>query len=538
MPIDFEVKKGDPKLIELGIHCNTDHGLYDYEALSKDLIAFQRLRDDERYLEVVRKIAKEDFFFLCYFVLDLPINHPYLFARCLDVQKKHHMTIDLWFRESWKSTLLSYALPIWELIKNKEERICIFSHTRQLAKSHMSKIKIALETNTILVHAFEDIFYLNPKKEAPKWSMDEGLFTKRKKIYNEASVEAWGLVDSQPTGKHFSIMVFDDIIDLKGVSTPDQIIKATQAYQMALNLGTRNGKKRIIGTRYSHKDTYSEILKKKIWQARVFPAEVDEKGEAFRGGIPVYLTREELDNKFEEMGEWVYSSQMLQNPTSVSNQKFQLHWLKYWSRNKPYLNLYGIVDPASSKKKTSDYTVMKVIGADSLRNYWVVDIIRDRLDLGERWTKLRDLVLSYGIDTVGYEKYGMQADIDYITMKQEEEGVFFTVVELGGTVSKYDRIKGLLPLFQKGRIILPKSLVYEDTEGKFRDLVHEFIEDEYLSFPYCKNDDMLDTLARITDSKMGITFPNKIEVNDGKLIIDDPLNLNRDENEVRSWMGM
>ena len=45
--------------------------------------------------------------------------------------------------------------------------------------------------------------------------------------------------------------------------------------------------------------------------------------------------------------------------------------------------------------------------------------------------------------------------IDYYDMKMEEEGVFFNIVELGGTVGKYDRIKRLVPLFQKGRLIIP-----------------------------------------------------------------------------------
>ena len=538
MPIDFKPIPGDPELVKLGIHVDTNKGHFDYEKLSHDLSGYIRAKDEDSYLRLIRDIAKQDFFFLCYFVLDLPINHPYLFARVLDIQEKNHLTMDLWFRESWKSTLLTYALPIWEIINNKEERICIFSHTRALAKSHMLKIKTVLEKNLILLSAFEDIFYMKPEQQAPKWSLDEGLHVKRKQIYNEASFESWGLVDSQPTGKHFSIMVFDDIIDLRAVSTADQIIKATTAYKMALNLGTRRGKRRIIGTRYSHKDTYSEIMKNHNWKVRLHPAEVDDEGKALRGGKPVYLTREELDEKFNEMGEWVYSSQMLQNPTAVSQQKFQVHWLKFWQKNKPYLNLYITVDPASSKKKNNDYTVMWVMGVDSLRNYWLVDGLRDRLDLGERWEKLRDLVLAWGIDTVGYEKYGMQADIDYINMKQEEEGCFFSVIELGGQVNKYDRIKRLQPLFQKGRIILPKSLVYEDVEGNYRDLVQEFIDEEYLAFPYTKNDDMLDAMARITDSAMGVTFPNK-KIDVGEIDSrDDPLGLNDDSMGPGTWMGI
>jgi len=537
LPLEFTPQIADPELKALGIHAEMRDGAYNYVALSQELQELARINDQPGYLQIIRDIGKVDFFFFCYFVLDLPINHPFLMARAFDVQKKHTLCIDLWAREHWKSSLLTYALPIWELIQNREDRICIFSHTRSMAKSHMLKIKTALEKNLVLLHAFEDIFYLNPEKEAEKWSLDEGLYVKRKGNYGEGSVESWGLVDSQPTGKHFSIMIFDDIIDLKGVNTPDQIKKASTAYKMALNLGTRNNKRRIIGTRYSNSDTYSEIMKNRYWTVRIFPGEVDEEGKSKLGGRPVYLTRKELDDKFAEQGEWVYSSQILQNPVAASEQKFQEHWIKYHSKQKPYLNLYITVDPASAKKRSSDYTVMCVCGVDSLRNFWLVDMIRDKLDLGERWEKLRDLVVKYSIDCVGYERYGMSADIEYHNMKMEEEGIFFSLIELGGNVSKYDRIKRLQPLFQKGKFLLPRTLPYTDTRGITHDLIHEFIEEEYKAFPYSKHDDCMDAMARITDGAMGVIFPTRQDPSAVQVLIDDPLNLG-EHSEGGTWMAM
>lgn len=456
-------------------------------------------------------MGREDLFFLCYFVLDLPVNHPFLLARINEVQKKSHMTIDLWAREHWKSTILTFALTIFEFLRNKEERTCIFSHTRSLAKSHLRRIKQALESNELLLEANPDVFYRYPKSDAPKWSEDEGLYVKRFKTYNEASLEAWGLIDGMPTGKHYTRRIYDDIITEKSVNTPAQVQKATDMFRLSENLGARGGRKRVIGTRYSHRDTYEEIMKNHRWNVRTFPAEIDEKGKFKIGGKPVYLTREELNNKFDEMGEYIYSAQMGQDPRARSNQQFVINYLRFWDRPDQIpkrCNKYLIVDPASEKKKDSDSTTMQVWEVDSMRCYWLVDMVRDKLNLGQRWTKMRDLVMKHQItNPVGYEKYGKDSDIEYFNMQMQEFGTFFTIEALKGNIPKWTRIMNLLPLLQKQRIILPRTLVYLDAEGKYRELVGEFIHDEYTIFPFSKHDDMLDCMARLLDPAMNIIFP-------------------------------
>lgn len=535
VPLSYVPVKSNPVLRKIGIHADMDDGHFDYIKLSNKLKEHLRLNDEHNYLSLIRDISRQDLWFFCYFCLDLPVNHPFLMARCFEVQKKHHMCIDLWAREHWKSTIISHALVLWELINNPEERIGIFSNTKPLAKTHMFKSKMAMEKNEVMKGAFPDIFYNKPDKEAPRWSLDDGIYVKRKGNFGEASIEAWGLVDSQPVGKHFSILNYDDVVDLRGVNSPDMIAKATLAYKMSLNLGTSRGVRRIIGTRYNNNDSYSQIMKLARWTSRIYPGEVDDEGKAKLLGTPIYLSRKELDEKHEEMGEYVYGSQILQNPVAASEQKFQLHWLRYWQKTKPYLNLYIIVDPANSKKRSSDFTVMSVLGTDSQRNYWLVDMIRDKLDLGERWEKLKELVQSYGVNTVGYEKYGMQADIDYMQLKMEEDGVFFNIIELGGNVPKSDRIKKLIPIFQKGRFIIPRSLPYTTVKGDMVDLTHSFLQEEYTTFPYCTHDDMLDDMARITEPAMGVTFPNRVSETITSEMRNDPLDMHTDHDSL-NWL--
>ncbi len=545
MPLTFKPVKCDPKLKELGIH--SDEYINDYESISRDLLAYKSSGTKEgesEYLKIVKHLSAEDFFFFCYFVLDLPINHPFLVARANDVQRRNHLTLDLWFREGWKSTLLTFALPIQEIIQNPENRICIFSHTRAMAKSHMRKIKLELESNQVLWKAFDNIFYENPKSRSPKWSEDDGLYVKRKRNYGEASFEAWGLIEKMPAGKHFTIRVYDDIVTETAVNTAGQLEKVESQFGLSENLGTKGGRKRIIGTRYSHKDLYGKLISKR-WETRIHPAEVDDSGEAMLMGTPVYLSREELNAKYEDMGEYIYGAQMLQNPTAASAQKFRLHWLKKWTIRtvKPYMNVYILADPARVVKKETDPTVFIVLGTDHNRNYWVLDIVRKKMELGERWTTLRDLVLSWRPLGVGYQAHNAEADLNYFDMQMQAEGEFFGIVALKSFRAKsgdYSRISSLMPLFERGRIIIPESLPVTEKDGQFRDIIVEFVNEEYEDYPFGEHDDILDSLADINDPEMGIFFPTQKQgaEHERRKSLDDPLNLNNYyDDEADSWMG-
>ena len=49
--------------------------------------------------------------------------------------------------------------------------------------------------------------------------------------------------------------------------------------------------------------------------------------------------------------------------------------------------------------------------------------------------------------------------------------------------------------------------MFIDSDGRARDFIQEFINDEYVAFPVSLHDDMLDCIARIIDEKFGAQFP-------------------------------
>ena len=101
----------------------------------------------------------------------------------------------------------------------------------------------------------------------------------------------------------------------------------------------------------------------------------------------------------------------------------------------------------------------------------------------------------------------MMADVAHIRDRMERENYRFHIDEVGGATSKNDRIRRLVPLFEQGQMYLPTTFHYVDYEGRPRDLVQDFIEEEYAAFPVPLHDDMLDALARIEEPELQLVWP-------------------------------
>jgi predicted phage terminase large subunit-like protein len=220
------------------------------------------------------------------------------------------------------------------------------------------------------------------------------------------------------------------------------------------------------------------------------------------------LTREQLAKKRRDQGPYTFACQMLQDPKADETQGFREEWLRYYD-NAPMGdgNVYLLFDPASGKRKNNDYTSAWALRLGQDRNYYVIDMVRDRLNLTQRAKLVIAWHRKYRPQQVRYEKYGMMADIEHIKAVQELENYRFDIEEVGGQVAKPDRIKRLIPLFEQKRVYLPRSLHRTNYEGRTEDLVQTFIEQEYKAFPVAIHDDMLDALARIAEPELELVWP-------------------------------
>lgn len=432
------------------------------------------------------------------------IDNQFAFERTREVQRNPNGYLDLWAREHWKTTIVNFGLSLWSILHDPEVTIGIFSHTRPIAKAFLRTLMREIENNTALHAAFPDIFAGKDVRQYAKFSEDDGVVVKRKSNPNEATIEAWGLVDGMPVSKHFSILLYDDVVVQASVNTPEMIDKTRVAMELSYNLGKVGGGKRAAGTRWNFNDVYRTVLDRGTFKAREYPG----KEGGSEDGQSIVWSEDVHEQKRRDMGPYSYASQILLNPKIDALQGFKREWVRHYVKaDAAKMNKYLLVDAASAKKKTSDYTSMWVIGLALDGNYYALDMVRDRLNLTERADRLFTLHRKWKPLQTRYERYGMQGDIEHIKDRQERDNYRFDIVEVGGQMKKNDRIGRLIPIFEQGRFYLPKSLHVTDYQKTTVDLVHSFIEEEYASFPVGMHDDCLDSLSRIAEPDLVLTWP-------------------------------
>jgi hypothetical protein len=423
------------------------------------------LRNDDKAL-----LACNDRFFLLTRLLGRSdLDHPWLFVRCREVEAEPDGRIDLWARAHGKTSIVTVGGTIQAIMCNPEITIAIFSASKPLAMAILSQIKHEFETNEQLKEVFSDVLYENPRGKGAdgrpaKWSLERGITVKRKGKPKEATVEAHGLIDGQPTGRHFDRHHYDDIVT-QDYLAEDQLKKVLERFQMADNLGTRHGvAKQVVGTRYHFADVYGHILEHKTMKPRIYPATEDGTLD----GRPVLLAPENWARIKREQGLKVVNAQMLLNPIAGSEATFSTTWFTSYDVIPSMLNVYVLVDPSKGKGVRSDRTAIAVIGIDHNGTKYLLDGYCQRMKLSERWEKIKSLKLKWerhpGVQMVkvGYEQYGMLDEIEVMRETMRRERHYFDIVELKtpetGGHSKRDRIERLEPDIRSGRFQFPVSV--------------------------------------------------------------------------------
>lgn len=451
---------------------------------------------------------------------------PWLYARCREVELDRDERLDLWARFHYKSTLITFLGSIQELLEDPEITIGIFSDTGALAKSFSKQIKEELESNTLLKRLHPDVLFANTK-DSPLWT-EKGFAVKRKSNPKEATVSGWGLTDSYPVGFHFRLRLYDDLISINGVTSPEMIAKVTERWELSLSLGAgeQGNRSQYAGTRYRFGDSYEEIMKRSAAKPRIFTATHD--GELT--GKPVFMKQDAWEKLLRESSLNTIACQQLLDPRKGGDTSFKIEWIRAYEIRPMTLNVYIAVDPARSKKKTSDKTAIMVVGIDYAMNRYLLDGMLHRMSLSERWTNMDHMRTKWrrqpGVQLVkvGYEKYGAESDMDYFEEQQQREKRRYKIHELTWTAdgkdSHADRVQRLEPHFRNGRFFFPyqggetslqrdtaasgqgnllaKPILQKDENDKLYNLTEILIKEEYIFVP-AKHVDGLDALSRIDD---------------------------------------
>lgn len=414
---------------------------------------------------------------------------------------------------SAKSTYGSVLFPSWYLGRNAGKSVIAASHNGELAERFGRKVR-----NYVAGTEFSAVFgfgLADDSQAAARWETTQG-----------GEYFAVG-VGGSVTGRRADLGIIDDPVKSREEADSETIReKVWEWYKADFYTRLKPGAAIVlIQTRWHEDDLAGKLLKDakeggEQWEIVSLAMEAEQGDPLGRepGELlwPEWFTPEMIAQAKRDPRNWLALYQ--QKPRPDGGGVFKRDWVMHYEGTpedaKDGTNRYLLVDAANAKRATNDYTAMWVIGLGQDNNYYVLDMVRDRLNLTERAAMVMRLHRKWRPKEVRYERYGMMADVQHIKHLQAEQNYRFEVVEVAGKTPKEDRIKRLVPIFEARRVWFPNSLHKTDTNGEMHELVGEFIEQEYLAFPVSTHDDLLDSLARIEEPDLDLVWPKQDEPED------------------------
>ena len=467
-------------------------------------------------MAAMRELAENSLFFFCTSILgmtsrqfdedgkEIPgyIDTDYGYRLCLDVQENKWRKLWVIAREHFKSTVITCASTLWEVIKNPNMTVCIYSYKQDMASVFLCQIKSWCETNPLLRKLWPDVFWEDPargydilpngRRKAWRWTSVELEF-KRTIESKEPTIAAGGIVGSSMTGMHFGYQIFDDAETQKNVETPEAIDKLKGQIDMSFNTGQTNHMMFcFVGTFYARMDVYYRMIKNDVFDQAIIQPCVD------RNGYSIFFSKEKLEEKYRLMGPETFATQMMDDPSFNSTATFKSEWFRKWDPDTAGLNIYMLVDPSSGKTgRKHDYTTILTFGVDSNKNLLPVDIIRDKISLEKKFSEITNAMRLYHPIRIYYEQVSMQQDISSLEMLMDKYHARFAITPFNPTKwgDKKARIDKLKSAWEMGRIWMPRTCIHVNYEGVSEDVVNTVYLNEFLAYPSCPHDDFMDAFA-------------------------------------------
>jgi hypothetical protein len=222
----------------------------------------------------------------------------------LEWQDQHEEGMILAFRGARKTSYLTIARAILEILCDANVRILFTSDAADQAKTFLRGVKSHFEQNEELREVFGDY-----SSGAPKWADGEIIVNRRTAVgMKEGTITCVGM-ETALLGRHFDVIIADDLVTDENSLTEGQREKVKNFYYKTLLPALEpKGRQWIIGTRWHEEDLYGWLGKE------------DFKGQTYRLGI----LDEETDHSIWEE---VFPTERMHRIRRGSLSAFELQWM-------------------------------------------------------------------------------------------------------------------------------------------------------------------------------------------------------------------
>ncbi|SHE47764.1 phage uncharacterized protein (putative large terminase), C-terminal domain-containing protein [Marinitoga hydrogenitolerans DSM 16785] len=374
-----------------------------------------------------------------------------------------------------KSELISKKFPAWFLGKYPNKEIIITAYSAELAYDFS---RIARET----MRRHESLFDVKLDKRTQ-------------------AVQHWGIENTRGglmaagvggpiTGRGFHIGIIDDPIKNREEANSETIRnKIWDWYRSTFRTRAYpNSSIILVLTRWHENDLAGRLLaeQKEEWDIIELPAIAEENDILGRKkGEPLWPERysyEELMRIKKDIGTYEWLSLYQQHPTALDGNIFKKEWLQYVDNYPKGLRIYQTVDLAISKKENSDYSVILTFGIDKNKNVFILDLYVDHIDFPQQIEQIQFYYNKWKPLRIGIESIQYQAALtQYFKAK-----TVIPVKSLKPVTDKVTRAMRITPHFENNKVFILRHL------NKL-----SLLEEQLISFPNGKHDDIVDTIAYI-----------------------------------------
>lgn len=421
----------------------------------------------------IRNHAKLHFFYFAKEILgyDLQDFH----EEWCEILQRNRRFLLLSPRNSYKSTVVSIAYPLWLLINDSNFRIFIRSSTDTLAQSFLREIKGHIEHNEKFQHLFGKW-----EKQAEHWK-EMSIIVPRSRYTKEVSIAVAG-IGTNAVSQHYDVIIDDDIVMRQNVESAEQRAKVLQTFRDDFGLLSPDGQNIVVGTRWHNQDIYGQLLGNIDYKHILFKAHKEDGSLLF----PQVLSEEFLKSRRKDMGTALYLTQYENDPQALEGTMFKREWFEIVEQAPVDLNKIRYWDLAATevgKNKDPDWTAGSLLGEkDGI--YYILNIQRMRgtpLEV-ERLIKQIAMVDGLGIPVYIEQEPGAsgKGEIDHY---RREVLKGFDFHEDKKASSKEIRARPVSAAAEAGNIKIVKGI----WNGDFLDEVE--------AFPQGDHDDQVDSVS-------------------------------------------
>lgn len=320
----------------------------------------------------------------------------------------------------------------------------------EMASESGAAIGKTLQTNNELRKLFPT--GVLPARNRVKFVTGGGFSLTSNRIGDAPSFRVFG-AGSEAGGAHSRGGTLDDIIGLNDIVDSQMPAKKRWYWNTVCNVIRSEGFKDAIGTRWDREDIYNEWLNSKHWVSSVRSC-LETDGKMDYKGEPVYLTKEQVEKKRDEMDEVSFAFQMMNDSTPSGLRAWDPTLCEHFVIEKEYRGGVTVClsDPAPAQVGSFKNTQWKFQDGGT-KNEWAITLWRLRTvgvrreailldgdaskewDLDTGYRRIFAMMRKWGCTRLAEEATG-QAIAVYEKQRREtarEEGARYHPVKLAGT---------------------------------------------------------------------------------------------------------